>query len=111
MKQVLIALGLVFFSGLPCLAADKDEAKAVEVKGILHTGVVAVGGETTGYVVETKDGKYELDFGANKELRDKADKLSGKAVAVKGDLTIRKGVEARERKIVAVSELKADADK
>jgi hypothetical protein len=108
---MVIALGLVCLSALTALAADKDEPKTVEMKGTLHTGVVAIGGETTGYLIDTKDGKYELDFSKNKELRDKADKLDGKAVAVKGQLTIRKGVEVGERKIVVVSELKTDDDK
>jgi opacity protein-like surface antigen len=111
MKQMLVAAGLLWLAATPALAADKEEPKAVEMRGVLHTGVVAIGGETTGVVIDTKDGKYELDFGANKDLREKANKLDGKNVAVKGQLTIRKGVEIPERKIVVVSDLKADDDK
>lgn len=79
--------------------------KRVELTGTLRTGIVAVGGETTGIIIETKDAKYELDFGKDKELRQKAEKLNGKAVTVAGTLETRKGVEVKERKIVAVDHL------
>jgi hypothetical protein len=118
MRSALLLSGLACALALPAFAADKDkdkdkdEPKKVEVKGKLHTGVVAIGGETTGVVVETeKEGSYELDLGKDKELRDKADKLDGKAVVVAGTLTVRKGVEVKERRIIAVGSLKAADDK
>ena len=96
---------------LACAFAQADEtpketkdkgAKKVELTGKLRTGIVAVGAETTGAVLETKKGKFELDFGKDKELRQKAEDLNGKAVKVAGTLEIRKGVEVKERKIVKV---------
>ena len=111
MSRILVAMSLLCLSALPAPAADKVDPKPVEMKGVLHAGVAAVGGETTGVVIETKDGRYELDLGANKELRDKADKLEGKTVVVKGQLTTRKGVEVAERKIVVVSELRSEDEK
>lgn len=83
----------------------EEEAKKVTLIGTLRTGIVAVGGETTGTILETKEGKYELDFGQNKELRQKAAKLNGQAVLVAGTLEIRKGVEVKERKIITVTRL------
>ena len=112
MRTALLATGLAFLATLLPLSAaeqakDKEPAKKMEWKGTLRTGVVAIGGETTGTVLETKDGKFELDLGKNKELRDRAAKLSGKPVIVTGTLTVRKGVEVKERRIIAVSDLKA----
>ena len=91
-------------------AKDKD-AKKVELTGKLRTGIVAIGGETTGTLLETKKGTYELDFGKQKELRQKAEKLNGKNVKVVGKLEIRKGVEVKERRIVTVTSLEEAKDK
>ena len=102
-----LALALI----LPLLAAAKDEDKNVELKGKLITGVFAIGGETTGTIIETKEGRFELDFGKNKELRKLAEKLKGKQVQVAGTLTVRKGVEIKMRKIVTVKTLKAAEEK
>jgi hypothetical protein len=99
----LLLLGLACFLGLT--AAVAQEAKKVELQGKLRTDIVAIGGETTGVIIQTKEGDFELDLGKNKEIRDTADKLHGKMVQVSGTLTVRKGVEVKERKIVAVSKL------
>ena len=85
-------------------AKDKD-AKKMELTGKLRTGIVAIGGETTGTILETKKGTFELEFGKQKELRQKAEKLNGKSVTVVGKLEIHKGVEVKERKIVTVTTL------
>lgn len=85
--------------------------KAVDLTGILRTGIAAVGGETTGIVIETKDARYELAFGKDQELRRKAEQFNGQAVTVTGTLEIRSGVEVKQRKIVTVSRLEAAQDK
>ena len=103
MRGCVIGVGLVALLALSALAADKQ----VEVKGTLRTGVVAAGGETTGTVVETKEGTYELDLGKNEDLRLTVEKLDGRAVVVTGSLTVRGGVEVKQRRIIAVSSLKA----
>jgi hypothetical protein len=87
------------------LAADDNEPKKVEMTGTLKTGIKAIGGETTGIIIETKEGKFELDFGKDKELREKASKLNGKMVQVAGTLRIKKGIEVKERKIITVSKI------
>jgi hypothetical protein len=114
MKNCVMAVALACLTATAATAADdkKDEPKASKLTGKLQTGVVAIGGETTGIVLHSRGGSYELDFGKNKELREKAEKLNGKNVTVTGSLTIRKGVEVKERRIVAVTAIQeADAEK
>lgn len=98
------------FLTLAAMGADK-EAKKVEMKGTLRTGIVAIGGETTGTILQTKDGTFELDFGKNKDLRQKAEKLNGKTVMVTGTLEVRKGVEIKERRIITVASLEEAKEK
>lgn len=90
---------------------SKDKEKKAEFTGKLRTGIVAIGGETTGIIIETKKGAFELDFGEQKELRQKAEKLDGKNVTVVGKLEIRKGVEVKERRIVIVTSLEEAKEK
>ena len=113
MRSLLSLVVLVCLLAVPALAADKEKkgAKKVEVKGTLRTGIVAIGGETTGTVIDTKEGRYELELGKNKELRDKAERLNGKPVVVAGTLEIRKGLAVKERKIITVASLKAADEK
>lgn len=102
-----VTIAACMFLGFAIAAAadDNKDPKKVELTGTLRTGVVAIGGETTGIIMETKKGKFELTFGKQKELRDKAENLNGKAVTAIGTLEIRKGVEVKERKIVTVISL------
>ena len=108
MRNYLIASGLICLAALSATAADKEEPKATEWTGKLETGIVAIGGETTGVVLTTKSGRFELQL--NKEQREKAEKLNGKQVTVTGKLTIKKGVEVRERRIIEVTTIKATAN-
>jgi hypothetical protein len=113
-----LILALAFITALclhvsePLRAGGTQEATyiKVEVKGKLRTGIMAIGGETTGTIIETNAGALELDFGKNKELRELAGKLDGKAAIATGTLTFRKGVAIKQRYIVSVTSLKA-ADK
>ncbi|HZT81893.1 MAG TPA: hypothetical protein VFA26_16830, partial [Gemmataceae bacterium] len=72
------AVGLLLAA--PAAADDKKEpAKGggtieLEVKGTLMTGIVAIGGETTGVVVRTKDG-FNCEVAGVKD-----EKLNGKTV-------------------------------
>lgn len=107
---IAISAGLLVILAIAQAEEDKKDPKGkatnkVELTGTLRTGIVAIGGETTGAIIETKKGKFELDFGKQKELRQKAEKLNGKAILVVGTLEIRKGVEVKERKIVSVTSL------
>ena len=79
----------------------------VEIRGTLRTGMMAVGGETTGTMVTARGASWELDLTHVPEGRKKAETLDGRAVLVKGTLEIRPGVERRQRAIVTVTSLEA----
>jgi hypothetical protein len=80
----------------------------VTVTGKLMTGIMAIGGETTGTIITIpKQGTYELDIRGNKELQKAAADLKGKQVKVTGTLAIRAGVEVRQRRIIKVDTLAA----
>jgi hypothetical protein len=107
MARLFAVTALLCLLALPALAADKE----VQVRGTLKTGIVAIGGETTGTIIKTKMGTFELDLGTGKELTALAKKLDGKEVVVSGPLQVRKGVEVKERRIITVKTLKAAGDK
>lgn len=88
-----------------------EDSVAVFVVGTLRTGVVAVGGETTGITITSKGITWELDFGKDAELKKAAEKLNGKKVAIEGTLERRAGVEVKERWILTVTKLKAVEEK
>jgi len=77
----------------------------VEVRGKLTTGMMAIGGETTGTAITANGITWELDLGRNADLRTRARQLNGKTAIVKGSLQRRAGVEIRQRWIVTVSSL------
>lgn len=82
----------------------------VEIKGTLETGLMAIGGETTGTVIRVNDVTWELDFGGSKELQESATKLNKKTVLLTGTYQKIKGVEIRERHIIKVATLKPAGD-
>jgi hypothetical protein len=89
-------------------ATDKaDESIEVRIRGTLQAGMMAIGGETTGYQISARGVTWELDFGANAVLQRKADGLDGKPVVVTGTLEARAGVEIPTRTIVKVESLEA----
>lgn len=107
MRQILMAAAVVLLAVLPGTTQEPKDKKEAVWTGKLQTGVFAIGGETTGIVLATKDkGRFELDLGKNKALREQAEKLNGKQVEVKGTLMIRKGVEIKERRIITVTSVK-----
>jgi hypothetical protein len=85
--------------------ASAEESITVTIVGTLRTGIVAIGGETTGMTITAKGIKWELDLGRNAKLRTAAEKLDGKGVTVTGTLERRAGVEVKERWIVTVTSL------
>lgn len=109
------AVSAFVLSFLVCITAmatadpkpTSDDSANVTVSGILRTGAIAIGGETTGTTVTAEGITWELDFGKNKVLAEAAKKLDGKKVVVQGTLERRPGVEVKERRIVTVSELRA----
>ena len=104
---------LVCFAVTACLAfaapkddSNREEMIRVTVIGKLTTGIVAIGGETTGTTITANGITWELDFGRNNDLRTAAEKWNGQHVLVRGQLSRRAGVEIRERWIVSVSPLR-----
>src|SRR6266508_2045701 len=98
MNRVLLALMLGLAVLVPAGRGEKDKEPAkkeeatyikVEAKGTLQTGIMAIGGETTGTILKTKDASVELDFSKAKEKPKKFDK---KTVIVTGTLTFKKRV-------------------
>jgi hypothetical protein len=77
----------------------------VEIRGTLRTGIMAIGGETTGTVVTARGANWDLDLTRISGGQKKAEALDGRPVLVKGSLEIRPGVERRERAIVTVTSL------
>lgn len=111
-KSFLILLSLAALVTHGLWAADPpvkpdDDAVTVKVVGTLRTGLVAIGGETTGTDVQSKGHSWELEFAKNTELKQAAEKLNGKRVSVEGRLEYREGVEVKGRWIITVTQLQA----
>ena len=88
----------------------------IEAKGQLKTGIVVVGGKTTGTIIVAESGTLELDVSKvgkdKKERQALVKKLHKKDVVVKGRLTIRADAKKRpQRLIVMVTSLKEAAVK
>lgn len=98
MTRVVLLTGLLTLT----VAAQGEPVPGtieVEVKGKVTTGIMAIGGETTGVLLGTPTG-----FGC--ELAGKIDeKLNGKTCLVKGTLVVKQGVEVRARTILTVKSI------
>ncbi len=77
----------------------------VEMVGVIRTGVMAIGGESTGTTVAALGFTWELDLGGNKDFEALARQWDGKELVVKGTVTVREGVERGRRVIVVVKKL------
>ena len=112
LNRILIALvlGLILIGNVSAdqkTERPKGEYVFVEMQGKIQTGIAAIGGETTGVIISSKGVTWELELGKNQDLRKLATKLNGKMVKVTGYLTVRRGVEIRQRSIVTVKTLQA----
>jgi len=91
-------------------AEDKDAGLIkVEIKGKLATGIVAIGGETTGTTITAQGATWDLDLGKDESLHRLAEQLNGKMVQVTGTARVVKGVERGPRTIVSVATLRPAA--
>jgi hypothetical protein len=103
----LTVVALLLTLALPLAAEEKknDPAIHLEIKGKVMTGVLAIGGETTGAVISTKQG-----FGC--ELAGlKDEKLNKKTAIVSGTFQIKPGVEIRQRSILTIEKAAEAAEK
>jgi uncharacterized protein (TIGR01244 family) len=89
--------------GKPAAPAAAGAPVTSEWTGKLLTGIVAIGGETTGIVLETAQGKLELQCDAAQ--RATIESLKGQQVTIRGKLETRAGVEIPERRIITVTEI------
>jgi hypothetical protein len=103
------ALALIVAAEARDQATDKEikESINVDIRGQLQTGVLAIGGETTGVTITASNLTFELDFAGAPDQAEKAEDLNGRSVVVTGTLEGRKGVEIPLRYIVDVESLKA----
>ena len=108
--DILMRLLFVMALGLGCVRASgaADEHPAMKsFEGRLKTGVMAIGGETTGIILVTMaNGTYELDLKKNAELGKLAETLNGRKVVVEGEYQPRPGIEVKERRIILVTSIK-----
>lgn len=89
----------------PQLWAPPSDAIKVEMKGTIKASQMAIGGETSGILLDTKEGEIELFF-SEEGMKKKALNLDGKMAFVRGSLSIQKGVEISVRVLAHVSFLK-----
>ena len=87
------------------ISEPADEFVKVQIRGKLATGVVAIGGETTGTIITSGNIAWELAFDEKGGLNQQATKLHRKTVTVTGTLQRRSGVEVKDRWIVKVSKM------
>ncbi len=111
MKNTMVAVfsvvGLSHYCDAFVIQHDDSYVK-VEVKGKLTTGVMAIGGETTGTLIKAGNIQWELDLSKKPKLAAKAKMLNGKTVYVTGKLQRKSGVEIRQRWIVHVETLSTE---
>jgi hypothetical protein len=77
-----------------------------EWTGQITTGMMAIGGETTGIILSTGREAFELQP-SNDAVRQRLRELSGKTATVRGTLQVRPGIEVRSRSIITVTEVVA----
>jgi len=77
--------------------------KSGEWTGKVLTGIVAIGGETTGVVLETAQGRIELQ--TTPAQRATLESLKGQQVTIRGQIDTRQGVEVPTRTIITVTEI------
>ena len=90
---------------LSAAGRDNTDYVKVEIKGIIQTQIMAIGGETTGVIIKAGDVSWELDLGTNRQLHELAERLNGKTALVRGILKRIRGVERGERVVVEVESL------
>jgi hypothetical protein len=111
MKTLICALAMATIASTTIWAAEEEAYIDVEIKGTLETGILAIGGETTGTMIKVGKVTWELDLGGKKELQELAEKLNKQQVLVTGRYQQKQGVEVRVRHIVTVKTLKGAKDK
>ncbi|MFO0985266.1 MAG: hypothetical protein U1E76_26640 [Planctomycetota bacterium] len=76
---------------------------APSARGTLHSGSMAIGGETTGWTIDTPRGPIEVDVRA---VAATASALDGRSVVATGQWQTVRGVERPDRRVLVIAELK-----
>jgi hypothetical protein len=80
----------------------QGETYPIRVQGVLHSGVMATEGETTGIELETKFGRFELIV----KIAEipKLQKANGLTFEVNGEFLLIPGTETHKRSVIIVNE-------
>jgi hypothetical protein len=90
----------------------KPPAIKVVFQGKLRTGVVAIGGETTGAEISNGEVTWDLDLSGDESLAKRADSSHKKVVVVRGELKKPKGeLERANRMVILVKSLEPLGDR
>lgn len=86
------------------LCLQGDDIEHVMVQGALTTGIVAIGGETTGFMIETSEGdSYELILRTADQ--EKLAKLNGMWFEIEGELINIDSLEITGRKAIVADKV------
>jgi OOP family OmpA-OmpF porin len=91
-------------SGAGAARPAQTTAGPGEWTGRITSGMMAVGGETTGITITAGADRFELQA-ATPAMRRQLVELNGKIATVKGTLEVREGVEIRTRRIIVVASI------
>jgi|GEM_PF-1408822 len=89
--------------------AAPPETRPQVFLGTMQSGVVAIGGETTGVQLKTRLQAYELEFPKDSDGARRASEFDGQPVIVTGEFRTRPGVEISERSLIVVQTLVAQS--
>jgi hypothetical protein len=105
MNTLLLSLALILTSGATNSVAPQTEGhhRRLPIIGSLQTDVAAIGGETTGVVLHTTQGSFELAL--SEELISDLKAFNGKVIAVSGTFKSIPGVEIPIRNIIDVESI------
>jgi len=91
-------------------AAFAADYVRVEIRGTLSTGIMAIGGETTGTLISAGNVVWELEVPPGSKLSGHLGALNGAEVVVTGSYREKRGVEVPMRHIVTVDSLSLPND-
>lgn len=88
--------------------ATQPTTQMTSLTGTLRGGMMAIGGETTGWVLQRDGGAGEVDVDVS-AVRDQAKRLDGERVTVTGRMTTRKYVERGEVSVFVAEKIQKAA--
>lgn len=94
-------------AGRTAAEAANPLERPVTYTGTVRTGVMAVGGETTGMILETeRAGTFELEVKGDRAAAQRLEALNGRQATIAGTVETRPGVEIKERRILVVRSIR-----